>query len=62
MICTICDRNLTLCICDNADERIERLKDSPYLQFDWEAIKAARLLARYEIELARQEAKGNKAI
>lgn len=56
MICTICDRPLARCICDDIDERIESLSKSPFLAIDWDALKAARHLAKFEIDRDRADA------
>ena len=54
MICTICSRKLTLCICDDAEDRIRKLKH-PNLAIDGEAILAERFLNKFEIERIRKE-------
>lgn len=59
MICVKCNKDLTRCICDDIDERIESLKDSPYLAIDWERIKAQRLLNKFDIQ-RDLEAQGNQ--
>lgn len=64
MYCSQCNRNLILCICPDAewDARIAELEKSPYLAMDWGAIRAQRLLAKFEIERDRQNDKETEEI
>lgn len=57
MICNTCGNHLTLCICDDIDERIKQLESSPFLSMDWEGLKAARFLNKFEIEKLKKESK-----
>lgn len=50
MICAECNRNLVMCICDDVDERIAALENSPYLAIDWDKIRAQRHLNKFNIE------------
>lgn len=56
MHCSICDRNLTVCICEDCDSRIQSLIDHPHpaIAIDWEGIKAVRSLNRFDIERDRE--------
>lgn len=54
MICARCNRNLTRCICDDAEERIRNLGTSPYLLIDWQGILAVRHLNKFDIERDRE--------
>jgi hypothetical protein len=55
MMCLHCHRDMTRCICPDADERIASLKTSPYLDPGMlERIEAGRLLAKFEIEADRK--------
>lgn len=49
-----CDRKMSACICDDADERIAALENNPAFAIDWEAIKAERFLKRFEIQKERE--------
>lgn len=57
MFCTTCDRRLERCICDDIDERIEQLSQSPYLAIDWAMLKYKRKQNAAEIQREREEAK-----
>jgi hypothetical protein len=59
MICTICSRKLTLCICDDAEDRIRKLVH-PNLAIDVDAILAERFLNKFTIERDRKQQKGKK--
>lgn len=55
MDCMYCNRNLTRCICPDADERIASLRNSPNLDPRMiERIEAERHLAKFEIEADRK--------
>lgn len=54
MHCSYCDRDMTRCICPDADERIESCKNHPNLDSRmFEVIQAERLLAKPEIDADR---------
>jgi hypothetical protein len=57
MECAKCGNSMSLCICDDCDERIADLEKSPYLAMNWDALKAMRLLNKFEIERLKKEAK-----
>lgn len=49
---------MELCICEDADARLETLVGSPYLDQSWIArVKAQRLLNRFDIERERAAAR-----
>ena len=56
MTCGKCGHHMTLCICDDAEERIAELEKSPYLSMDWEGLRARRLLNKFDIERLKKEA------
>lgn len=53
MRCMKCDRSMERCICEDAEARIESLRDSPYIAIDIDLLKARRLLNQFEIERDR---------
>ena len=49
---------MNLCICDDADERLASLRNSPYLDDAWiQRVQAERFLNKPEIERERNKAK-----
>lgn len=57
MICMKCQRHLVRCICvgdESAENRIAKLRQSPYLAMDWDGMLAQRLLNRFDIERDRE--------
>jgi hypothetical protein len=54
MICCKCERHLTRCICEDIDERLEKLRESRFLAIDVDAIKATRFLDKFKIDRDRE--------
>jgi hypothetical protein len=58
MHCQHCQRDMTICICDDADARLENLAKCPNLDPAWIArIQAQRFLGRFQIAADRERAK-----
>lgn len=58
MWCSICNRDLPRCICEDGDARIASLKDCQFLDLGMiERIEAERLRAKPEIEADRAASK-----
>lgn len=60
MRCGKCDRDLTLCICEDIDERMKQLAGSPNLAIDWDLIRAERFLNKFQIQRDRAAAQAAK--
>lgn len=45
---------MTRCICLDADARINELEKSPFLQMDWDGLRAIRKLNQFDIERDRE--------
>jgi hypothetical protein len=60
MECAKCRNTLAMCICDDFDERLARLEESPYLKMDWQGLKLARFLNTFERERLKKETKNAK--
>lgn len=48
---------MTRCICDDAEERIKKLKNSPFLHLDIDGLLAVRAFNKFDIEKDKQESK-----
>lgn len=55
MHCAVCDKNMTRCICLDADERIDDLAKSNVLTMDFDGLKSVRNLNKFDIERDRAE-------
>lgn len=55
MICAKCHLNVIDCTCDDIEERLKTLAESPNVIFDIEAIKARRFLNKFDIQRAKDE-------
>lgn len=57
MICAYCNQDLVRCTCPDADERLESLRKSPYLDQRWiERVIAERFLDKPRREREQQKA------